>query len=93
MILEVPIHNFGECTSKFSFSKKSKGLKYQYFFVKIGTKLPITIKNKRRNTNLKFEFQTILFLPPKKRVLVFEEKPTKKFLVLVFETIETQMFF
>ena len=27
-----------------------------FFFVKIGMKLPFTIKNKRKNTNLKFEF-------------------------------------
>ena len=48
MILEVQIQNFGAR----AFSKNSRGLKYQYFFVKIGIKLPFTIKNKRRNTNL-----------------------------------------
>ena len=35
----------GTRTSKFSFSKHSRGLKYQYYFVKIGRKLPFTIKN------------------------------------------------
>ena len=57
MILEVQIQSFSTRASKFSFSKNSRRLKYQYFLMKIGTKLPLTVKNKRRNTNLKFEFQ------------------------------------
>ena len=64
--------------SKFSFSKNSRGLKYQYFFVKIGLKLIFTIKNRRKHTNLKLSLKTILFWPPKSMILVFEETPPQK---------------
>ena len=65
MILEVQIQIFGARgarASKFSFSKNSRGLKYQYFFVKIDMKLPFTIKNKRRNTNLKGDGLSLHFI-------------------------------
>ena len=68
----------GAGASKFSFSKNSRGLKYQYFFVKIGLKLIFTIKNRRKHTNLKLSLKTILFWPPKSMILVFEETPPPK---------------
>ena len=68
--------------------------------MKIGTKLPLTIKNKRRNTNLKFEFQNyFIFTPEKARFLVFEEKHPKKIFSSCFgsdsalKTINTQLLF
>ena len=71
MILEVQIQIFGahagaraytakrtpaHARQRFQFSKNYRGPKYKYLFVKIGMKLPFTLKNKRRKTNLKFEF-------------------------------------
>ena len=85
--------------SKFSFSKNSRGLKYQYFCVKIGLKLIFTIKNRRKHTNLKLSLKTILFWPPKSMILVFEETPPKKKNSSCFgfysalKSIDTQMFF
>ena len=82
-------------TSKFSFSKYSRGLKYKYFFVKIGMKLPFTIKNKRRNTILKFEYYFIF--TPKKARFWFLKKNTKKKCFSCFssdsalKTINTQL--
>ena len=73
--------------SKFSFSKNCRGLKYQYCFVKIGTKLPCTKKNKHRNTNLKFEDQNYFIFTPEKAPFWFLKKNTKRnvffFLALV----------
>ena len=97
MILEVQIQNFckllaGAYASKFSFLKNSQGLKYQYFFVKIGMKLPFKIKNKHKNTNMKFEFKSYFILTTK-------EKPHKKMfvhvsaLIQLFKTIDTQLLF
>ena len=56
MTLEVQIQIFGALASKFSFFKNSRGPKYNFFFLKIGIKLPFALKNNRRNTNLKFDF-------------------------------------
>ena len=86
MILEVQIQSFsaraGARTSKFEFSINSRGLKYQYFLVKIGMKLPFTIK-KTRNTNLRVS-KLFYFTPPKSAFLVFEEKhPNKMFLCVL----------
>ena len=82
MILEVQIRNFGARAgaraSKFSFSKNSRGFKYQYFFLKIGMKLPFTIKYKRRNTNFKFEFQNYFIFTPEKARFWFLKKNTQK---------------
>ena len=80
MILEVQIQNFSPraCASKFSFSKNSRGLKYQYFFLKIRRKLPFTIKYNRRNTNFKFEFQNYLIFTPEKALFWFLKKNTQK---------------
>ena len=43
--------------------------------------LPFTLKNKRRNTNLKFDLLKVgtILDPRKSAVLVFEEKPEKYF--------------
>ena len=84
MILEVQIRSFGarahgarRCMRvKVFIFKNSRGLKYQYFFVKIGMKLPLTIKNKRRNTNLKFEFQNYFIFTPEKACFQFLKKNT-----------------
>ena len=78
MILEVQIQSFGTRTSKFSFSKNFRGLKYKFFLVKIGLKLPFTIKNKLRNTNLKFEFQNYFIFTPEKARFWFLKKNTQK---------------
>ena len=79
----------GQRASKFSFSKNSRGLKYQHFFVKIGTKLPLTIKNKRRNTNLKFEFQNYFIFTLEKAHFWFLKKNThKKFFLRVLALIQ-----
>ena len=57
MILEVQIQIFGlRAHQSFDFQKIRGGLNINNFFVKIGRKLPFTLKNKCRNTNLKFEF-------------------------------------
>ena len=69
MILEVEFQNFGTQASKFSFSKNSRGPKYYYFLMEIGKELLFTLKNKRRNTNLKIYFlKKYHFGPPKKCV-------------------------
>ena len=52
----------------YKYAQGAKKKKKKFFFLKIGMKLPFTIKNKHRNRNLKFElqnylsFKTILFL-------------------------------
>ena len=89
----------GARVSKFSFLKNSRGLKYQYIFVKIGMKLPFTIKNKPRNTIMKFEFQNYFFYPQKSAFLVSEEKHPKQIFALCFgsdsslKTISIQLLF
>ena len=103
IILEVQIRSFGARAgaraSKFSFSTNSRGLKYQYCLVKIGTKLPLTIKNKRRNTNLKFEFQNYFIFTPEKARFWFLKKHPKKIFSSCFgsdsalKTINTQLLF
>ena len=60
MSLEVQIQNFGDARagarkSKVFIFKQFQGAQISIFFVKIGRKLPFTIKNKHKNTNLKFE--------------------------------------
>ena len=80
MTLEVQIQNFGALAHErqsFHFPS-TRGLKYQYFFVKIGMKLPFTIKNKRRNTTLKFEFQNYFIFTPEKVLFRFLKKNTHK---------------
>ena len=52
--------------SKFSFSKNSRGLKFQHFFMK-----------KHRNTNLKFEFQNYFIFTPEKAHFWFLKKNAK----------------
>ena len=92
MILEVQIQSFGAClcthvsarASKFLFLKISRGLKYQYFFVKIGFKLPFTIKKKRKNTNLKFELKNYFILTFEKARFWFLKKNTHKKFVFQF---------
>ena len=88
MISALQIQNFsrsvpGARVSKFSFLKNSRGLKYQYIFVKIGMKLPFTIKNKPRNTIMKFEFQNYFFTPQKARFW-FLKKNTQTNICFVF---------
>ena len=43
-------------TFKVFILKKFQGAHILIFFVKFGMKLPFTLKNKHRNTNLKFDF-------------------------------------
>ena len=82
MILEVQIQSFGAClcthvsarASKFLFLKISRGLKYQYFFVKIGLKLSFTIKKKRKNTILKFELKNYFIFTLEKAHFWFLQK-------------------
>ena len=61
-----PKPNFWRAHTRQSFH--SRWPKYYFFFVKIGMKFPFTLKNKPRNTNLKFYFYTVPvpFLTPKK---------------------------
>ena len=94
-----PIPNFRQ-RSKFSFSKIPRGPNFNIFFVKIGTKLPFTLKYKRRNTILKFDFQKVPFWTPQKvPFLVFEENSPPKHFLLCFgfdsalKTIDAQVFF
>ena len=57
--------------------------------MKIGTKLPLTIKNKRRNTNLKFEFQNyFIFTPEKARFWFLKKNTQKKFFLRVSALIQ-----
>ena len=103
MILEIQIQNFcthvrGACPRtrvKVFIFKKFQGLKYQYFVVK----LPFTIKNKCRNTNLKFEFQNYFIFTPQKARFWFLKK-NKQFLFSscfgsdsALKTINTQLLF
>ena len=72
MILEVQIQILGASDHQsFHFQKISGGLN---LFVKIGTKLPITLKNKRKNTNLKFEYKKLPFWTPEKAGFWFLKK-------------------
>ena len=50
----------------FHFQNIPGGLNINILFVKIGTKLLLTIKNKHRNRNLKFEFQNYFIFTPEK---------------------------
>ena len=100
MILEVQIQNFSARASKFSFSKKSRWLKYQQFFVKIGMKLSFTKKNKCINTNLKFECKNYFIFTFEKVHFWFLKKNNNKFFFylwfgsdLALKTINTQMLF
>ena len=68
----------GAHASKFSFLKNSRGLKYQYFFVIVSTKLPLTTKNKRRNTNLKFDAFSKLLSKRTFVYLLFQKLKLKK---------------
>ena len=72
MILEVQIQSFGKLVSArvnvFIF-KKFQGPQILVFFVKIGLRLPFTIKNK--NTNLKFEFKNYFIFTPIKALFGF----------------------
>ena len=68
--------------------------------MKIGKKLPFTLKNKHRNTNLKFDFFKVRFLTPEKvRFLFLKKTPPKKFVSSCIgfdsasKTIDAQMFF
>ena len=92
MILEVQIQNFGArstCSPKFSFSKNSRGLKIPIFFVKIGMKLPFTIKNKGIHTNLRFAFKNYFIFIPEKASFWFLKKNTQnKFSLLVSALIQ-----
>ena len=93
MILEVQIQNFGANASKFSFSKNSRGLKYYYFFVKIGMKLPFTIMNKHKIQIWYLSLKTILFVPPEKNCffmfwLWFSFKINKHTSVILFSILE-----
>ena len=92
MNLEVQIYIFRRAAcadahaSKFSFPKKFHGAQILVFLVKIGMKLPFALKNKRRKTNLQFEFQKLLFWTPKK--VVFEEKPPRNLVLHVLVLIQ-----
>ena len=65
--------------------------------MKIGMKLPFTLNNKRRNTNLKFDFSKVPFWTPEKMLFWFLKKTPKKFFSLCFsfdsvlKTIDAQM--
>ena len=63
-------------------------------------KLPLTLKNKPRNTNLKFDIKKYFFGPPNKCIfIIFEENPLKNLFSSssgvdsALKTINTQMFF
>ena len=60
-------------------------------------KLPITLKNKLRNTNLKFDFLKVPLWTPKKVRFWFLKKDKKNSLCFSFDsalkTINAQMFF
>ena len=65
MILEDQFQNFQEA-------------QILIFFVKLGKELHFTLKNKRRNTNLKFDFKKVPFWTPQKMPFwIFEENPPK----------------
>ena len=48
-------------------------------------KLPFTIKNKRRNKNLKFDFQNYFIFTPQKASFGFWRKTPKKNVFFVFQ--------
>ena len=79
--------------------QNSRGLKYQYFFEKIDVKLPFTIKNKRSNTNFKFEFQNYFIFTPNKHIFGFWRKTPKNTFSLCFgsdlalKAMNTQLLF
>ena len=85
MILEVQIRSFGAGARRapahehqsFHFQKIPGGLNIN-IFLKIGIKLPFTIKYKRRNTNFKFEFQNYFIFTPEKARFWFLKKNTHK---------------
>ena len=56
-------------------------------------KLPFTIKNKRRNTNFKFEFQNYFIFILKKTRFWFLKKNTQKKFVHTFSKILTKRTF
>ena len=91
MFLKVQIRSFHERAArigawalKFSFSKNPGGPNINIFLWKIGMKLPFTIKNKHRNTNLKFEFQNYFIFTPKKVCFWFWRKTPKTNFFFVF---------
>ena len=88
ILAPVRVARTGANALKFSFLKNSWGLKYQYFFVKIYTKLPLTIKNNRRNMNLKFEFQNYFIFTPEKAHFWFLKKNTQKKFLTVLALIQ-----
>ena len=62
-------------------------------------KLLFTLKNKHRNTNLKFDFLKVPYWPPEKVCFWFSKKTPPKILSSCFgydsalKTIDTQLFF
>ena len=80
--------------------QKFQGAQILIFFVKIGMELPFTLKNKRSNTNLKFDFLKVPLWTPKKCVNGFWRNPPPKKknsscfgFYSALKSIDTQMFF
>ena len=82
-----PNPKFGACVKVF-IPKNSRGPKYN-FFVKMGMKLPFTLKNKRQKKNLKLDFLKLPFWTPEKVHFWFlKEKKPKKFCLRVSAFIQ-----
>ena len=76
--------------------KKFQGAQISIFFVTIGIKLPFTIKNKRKNTNLKFDFKNyFIFTPEKAHFWFLKKKNTDQNIIcvsFVFKTITNKKY-
>ena len=60
------------------------GAQIVIFLVKIGMKLPFTMKNKSKNTNFKFEFKTyLIFAPRKERFWFLKKNPSQNFFFVI----------
>ena len=69
--------------------KKFQGAQIAIFFVKIGMKLPFTIKNKLKNTKLKFEFKNyFIFTPEKVRFWFLKKNPPKNIFLPLLALIQ-----
>ena len=55
--------------------KKFQGPKYQYLYMKIYLKLPLTLKNKGKEKIWNLSFTNYYFWPPKSTFLAFDESP------------------
>ena len=79
-----PIPKFRRPRLKVFFFKKFQGAQILIFFVKIGKELSFTLKDKRRNANLKFDFWKVPFWTPEEVNFWFLKKTPPKKIVFVF---------